>query len=175
MDIKGYENYTIDLDGNVWSKRKKRFICKSIKIGGYYYVVLNKNGKEKKFTVHRLMGLTYLPNIFNKPFIDHKNRNRKDNRLFNLKWATHEENNQNRGICSRNTSGYKNISFDKVNNSFKLLIKRNKKIIVKRYFSFNKWKIEQVVKIRDEYYKELDSTENLPFTNQTSTLNRRAS
>ncbi len=85
MDIKEYENYTIDIDGNVWSKRRSRYLRQHINKEGYYTLSICANGKSKTTTVHKLMAITYLPNIFNKRCIDHINRNRSDNRLFNLR------------------------------------------------------------------------------------------
>lgn len=171
MDIKGYENYTIDLDGNVWSKKRSRFLRQQINSKGYYRVMLYKNKKSKWFPIHRLMGITYLPNIFNKPTIDHKNQNKSCNRLFNLKWATYEENNQNIKYQNRNTTGYRNICIHK-KKGYQLEIIRNKKLIVKRYYSPNKWTIEQVVKIRDDYLKELDISTDITLAHHITTLNR---
>ena len=65
------------------------------KPNGYYQITLCKNGKRKKFTVHRLYSKAFIPNEDNKPFIDHINRIRTDNRLENLRWATRSENSRN--------------------------------------------------------------------------------
>jgi len=153
MDIRGYENYTIDLDGNVWGKKRKKYLKQTMGKYGYLYITLPiKSGKYKTQRIHRLMGLTYLPNFYNKPCIDHKNRNKSDNRLFNLRWVTRCENSQNRGFNSNNTSGYKYITFDKnIKNGFIIRIKRNNKVVVERLFSYKKWNLEQIVQIRDFY------------------------
>ena len=172
MDIKGYENYTIDLDGNVWSKKKKRFLKPGFSTNGYLQVTIYKNGKKNTSKVHKLMGRTYLPNLFNKTDIDHKNRIRTDNRLINLKWATKSENSQNRSLMSNNKTGYSNIFFDNNRGRFRLTIIRNSKVEVKRYFSYSKWNLEQVVKIRDDYYKELDYSNDFPFAFHISALNK---
>ena len=46
--------------------------------------------------IHRVVGVTFIPNFENKPMIDHDDRDKHNNRLYNLKWATAEENNANK-------------------------------------------------------------------------------
>lgn len=53
--------------------------------------------KGKHYNVHRLIAEAFLPNPENKPTVDHINRDRSDNRLENLRWATQLEQSQNHG------------------------------------------------------------------------------
>ena len=57
------------------------------------YLGVSINGKL--YRVHRLVAECYIPNTENKPFIDHINRNKGDNRVENLRWATNSENLRN--------------------------------------------------------------------------------
>tara|TARA_B110000977_G_scaffold98437_1_gene129489 strand:- start:666 stop:1142 length:477 start_codon:yes stop_codon:yes gene_type:complete len=59
---------------------------------GYMRIGLCKNGKQKFFSVHRLLALAFIPNPENKRCVDHINGIRDDNRLENLRWLTHKEN-----------------------------------------------------------------------------------
>ena len=50
----------------------------------------------RRSSVHRAVAELFVPNPENKPFIDHINRNKLDNRAINLRWVTSKENNNNR-------------------------------------------------------------------------------
>ncbi len=60
------------------------------------YLTVNLNGVN--YLKHVIIAKQFLPNDdpAHKKEVDHKNRNRKDNRLCNLRWVTHSENNYNR-------------------------------------------------------------------------------
>lgn len=62
---------------------------------GYVYVFLIKNKIKSFFLIHRLVALAFIPNVSNKPEIDHINTIRDDNRVCNLKWVTKKENRNN--------------------------------------------------------------------------------
>lgn len=53
---------------------------------------LTVNGKSKTFQVHRLVGKAFIPNPQNKPEINHKDLNPKNNHISNLEWVTTSEN-----------------------------------------------------------------------------------
>ena len=112
MEIEGYPNYLIYEDGKVFSKYKNKFLNPSINSCGYYRIDLLENGKRKTFKIHRLIAFHFISNPENKSEIDHINRDRTDNRIENLRWVSHSENQQNVGIRIDNTSGIKNISYD---------------------------------------------------------------
>lgn len=54
-----------------------------------------KNVHHYKY-IHRLVAEAFLENPRNKPEVDHLNANRSDNRLVNLEWVSHLENQFNR-------------------------------------------------------------------------------
>lgn len=67
----------------------------SINARGYYYVRLTNGEKQKNVLVHRALMEAFVPNPENKPFIDHINTIKTDNRLENLRWVTSSENTRN--------------------------------------------------------------------------------
>lgn len=102
MDIDGYDgNYWIDTSGNVFSVKRNKYKKTVKKDDGYIRVGLNKNGKEKKYYIHRLVALTYIPNPNNLPCVNHKNCIRDDNRVENLEWCSHLYNNQPKNTSRR--------------------------------------------------------------------------
>ena len=115
--LEGYENHIIFKTGKIFSLIRNRFLKPSDNGNGYLRVCLYKKGckKQKRFLIHRLLGLLFIPNPENKPTVDHINRNKSDNRLINLRWATPKEQNNNQDIPKQNTSGTKGVSFYKDN------------------------------------------------------------
>jgi hypothetical protein len=61
----------------------------------YWTVCLGKEGKLKTHRVNRLVGLAFILNPDNKPYVDHINRDKLDNKVSNLRWSTEAENNLN--------------------------------------------------------------------------------
>ena len=104
-DIIGYEKiYQISNFGRV--KRLKRFVnhtkgvlklkekilrCEFHK-SGYIRCHLRKNGVVKKVFVHRIVAYHFIENTNNKPFVNHKDCNKRNNNISNLEWCTDIEN-----------------------------------------------------------------------------------
>ena len=89
------------LESAVWNgykyvSKKEHILKPHTNTHGYPSVILCKNGKHhKNHRVHRLVAQAFIPNPQNKPYIDHINTIRNDNRIENLRWATREENDHN--------------------------------------------------------------------------------
>lgn len=87
------------------------------------YIVIGIN--RKRYLAHRLAWL-YVYGEMPSKVIDHKNGNRDDNRIENLRDVSHQINCQNqRGVGSRNTSGYLGVSWRKDKNVWRASINVN--------------------------------------------------
>ncbi len=74
-------------------KRGREIILKQmVHRDGYMQIGLCKNGKTRTFQVHTLIAMTFIPNPDNKPEVNHKDTNKKNNRASNLEWNTRSEN-----------------------------------------------------------------------------------
>ena len=91
-DIEGFEDYTIDEKGNIYSKRKRKYLKQTINKFGYCKVTLQKDKHKKAFSVHRLVAQAFIPNPKNKPQVNHIDSNRQNNNVKNLEWVTAKEN-----------------------------------------------------------------------------------
>ena len=116
MEVQGYPNYVIYEDGRVWSKGYKnaspKFLTNNLDSMGYYSLTLRH--PKKKFYIHRLVAIHYIPNPLNKEQVDHKDGNKLNNDISNLRWVDNRENSNMFKSCRNdNTSGHIGISFYK--------------------------------------------------------------
>ena len=110
--IESAPNYVISRDGYVYNM-SGRIIKPRLGRDGYYRFNLAVDGKPATFNLHRLLALAFIPNDDPaKCLVDHKNRNRMDNRLENLRWVTHSQNAQNRSMTRCNSSGFVGVCLD---------------------------------------------------------------
>jgi len=114
MEIQDYPNYLIYPDGRIWGNktkgRKEGFMKMNIDQDGYLRLGLTNENGNKKFRLHRLLAIHYIPNPNNYPEIDHIDGDTLNNDLSNLRWCDRSINNGNRRIFKNNKSGFKNIS-----------------------------------------------------------------
>lgn len=127
---------------NVWINGKSVFIP----IG---YEVLIRNG------------------VKNIKEVDHINGNIFDNQFSNLRSATHAQNQMNKGLSTRNNSGFKGVSYNLKHQKYYATIRINKKSLYLGYFT----KPEDAAIIYDRaarrYFKEFARL-NFPKENEQS-------
>ena len=168
VDIKGYEGlYQISNLGNLKTLErdyinnfgykvhvKEKLMSYSVR-SGYYVVVLHKNGARKSKQIHRLVAQHFLNNPENKPIVNHKDFNIKNNLVSNLEWCTQRENvawsicnmRKRRIVTTREMYG---ISLKNKKHKYEVTIDR------KYYGNFSN--LEDAKKKRDEVLNELNIT-----------------
>jgi hypothetical protein len=95
-DIIGYFGYQVSNLGRVKSyKRGKEKILKLTYHKDYLVVSLRNESKKDYKVVSRLVAIHFLDNPLNLPLVDHKNGDRFNNSVDNLRWASYSENSSN--------------------------------------------------------------------------------
>jgi hypothetical protein len=114
-----FNKYSITTEGVVYShvntqgkiseslqKERKQ----QISIWGYKVVDILFKDTRKKYPVHRLVALHFLPNPDNKPCVNHKDGNKFNNNVSNLEWVSHAENEQHSyKILGKKPNGCKEV------------------------------------------------------------------
>lgn len=86
-------NYSVNEEGKVKNDITDKELSPRVQ-QGYKHVTIYINKKPKSCRVHRLVATAFIPNIKNKPYVNHLNGIRSDNRMENLEWVTPSENTQ---------------------------------------------------------------------------------
>jgi len=138
----GYEeNYEVSNTGRVKSIKRinprgrvvnEKFLKLVEDKSEYILAHLSKNGIARNVRVHRLVAQTFIPNLENKPQVNHIDENKSNNRLDNLEWCTAKENtnfgthntrmskSKHKQIVSISSSGLIRF-FDSVESAYKTL------------------------------------------------------
>lgn len=91
--IKGYEDkYQINRHGRVKNIRTGKLLAVEKSRSGYLCVRLSLNGVKKRFTLHRLLAIHFIPNPDSLPIVRHLDDNKGNNEISNLAWGTSEDN-----------------------------------------------------------------------------------
>jgi hypothetical protein len=132
------DNYLVSDLGRIKSLKTNK-ILKSIDHNqGYLYVNLYSNRKGKPLLVHRLVLQSFTED--HKREVNHKNGDKKDNRLINLEWVSSSENKQHRyQTLSKSQHG---VSWKKDRNKWKAYYYIKGKQIHLGYFNTKKEALE---------------------------------
>jgi hypothetical protein len=97
-DVVGYEGkYKISNFARVYSEVRKNLLNPSKnKLTGYYQIPFGDRKNRKSFRLHRVVAQAFIPNPFNKKEVNHKNKDKEDNKVDNLEWMNAWENQAHR-------------------------------------------------------------------------------
>ena len=151
--INGSENYKIYDHGNVKNIITNKMLKPRINNRGYNNVDLYNIGKRTK-PIHRLVAEAFLENPDDKRCVDHIDRNKLNNHISNLRYATDSENGMNKSRQSNNTSGIVGVYFCKDRNKGRAVIKKDGNPIHLGYFETKEEAIEARIKAEEKYFKE---------------------
>lgn len=93
-------------------------------VAGNGYINLHLEGK--RLLAHRVAWAIHYGD-WPSGFIDHVNRDRSDNRVGNLRQATSSQNHHNTGPSSRNTTGFKGVSYRPLTDKYIAVIHASKR------------------------------------------------
>jgi hypothetical protein len=92
-DVEGYEEcYQVSDSGEVKRIKTENSLLQHESNRKYLRVTLSKNGKYRKFSVHRLVAIAFIENPNNLPQVNHKDGDVLNNSASNLEWCTQSEN-----------------------------------------------------------------------------------
>lgn len=96
LPVVGFEDgYSIDITGDIYSKPRKgtpgKKLVPIIDKDGYLKVNLSKDSKVTQHKVHILVAKTFLLNPDNKPTVNHIDGDRANPAVWNVEWATEQE------------------------------------------------------------------------------------
>jgi hypothetical protein len=127
-DVEGVQGAKVSSMGRISYNGKIREVKPPM---GYANISFNINGKIVPALVHRLVATAFIPNPENKPFVNHINGVKNDNRVENLEWVTPKENTQH----ASKTGLLDGRSEDKTNKIISSFIRKVKDFAGDRYVS----------------------------------------
>jgi|JI7StandDraft_1071085.scaffolds.fasta_scaffold310156_1 hypothetical protein len=158
-DAVGFEGlYLVSNLGRIYSLPKKNYskvmhngIILKTRVNRYVCFTLPPNNCHK---VHRWVAKAFVPNPFNKPYVDHIDGDKLNNMADNLRWCTTREN-LNYDNVKRNTkTGVKGVIASKYNTYYYSIVFKGTRFQSKNYKTIEETKIA-----REEHVERLHQIE----------------
>lgn len=174
--VAGFEDrYLVSNYGRVMSVQTnhgaaKQYIISQAPTGtvDYLYVKLFIKDKLHNRAVHRLVATAFVNNPGNKPMVNHKDGNKRNNHASNLEWVTCAENHRHAwdtGLCCREgmrkrllgskhataASRYHNVTYDASRNRWRAAVKHNGKMLGQERFATEREAAEHVNYLLDKF------------------------
>lgn len=88
-------DYLISIFGRVKSFKQGKVIIRTPDLTrhGYSRLTLHNKANSRRYSVHRLVAEAFIPNVDNKPQINHIDTGKANNCVWNLEWVSQSENN----------------------------------------------------------------------------------
>ena len=149
LPIAGFPGYYISNTGKVKSCRKRNevIMIPQLSRDGYYQNNLWDGFSYHKKSIHRLVAIAFLSNPENLEEVDHIDRDKSNNHVSNLRWASISQNRINR----TQKLGPSNQRHIRIHNGkpkpYGVTITREKKTIFCKYF----YTLEEAIQARDSF------------------------
>jgi len=139
-----FTNYEISSYGNVRRKKckiiysngvitnyKEKLLTQETVKNKYKRVTFSQNNIQKRYQVHRLVALYFIPNPKNKPCVNHIDGNGSNNNIHNLEWCTHSENERHSYDVLKKINSNRKLSEEAILDIRKNCVKGNSKDVIK--------------------------------------------
>lgn len=123
MKTLNLKDYTITQNGDIINNKTKRILKPQPNGKGYLRIQIGGT----RYFVHRLVAEKYVPNIYNKPQVNHIDGNKLNNNYKNLEWVTNNENRNHAVLNNLHLCG-EDCSWSKLAEVDVLYIRNNKQI-----------------------------------------------
>lgn len=138
----------VDKNGVSFKKSFKVMAMGGLDRNGYKYISLRKDGKSKSYRLYQILARTFLiDNRGTSLQVDHKDRNRVNDDLTNLRMVHRLINGNNRKHNKTSSTKVRGVAFSKQHSKWKVMVNEDKRL---KYLGlFNS--MEEALKIREEF------------------------